>query len=59
MDYYYVYDRDGNVVAEGWDKEEVIALSRGKDEQLVGEGVRTDGSRYGFFVSTAPTLLGM
>ena len=47
------------VVAEGWDKEEVVSLSRKCDGPLIGEVIGPDVSRYGFFVSTALTLLGM
>ncbi len=59
MDYFYIY-KDGVVVAEGRDRNSVMAYARATfpDDHLVGEGHRKDSSTYGFFVSNAPIALG-
>lgn len=59
MDYFEIY-KDDVVVAEGHDRNSVMAVARAEhpDAHLVGEGHRSDGSTYGFFVSNAPIALG-
>ena len=59
MDYFYIY-KDDTVVAEGRDRSSVMSVARAlhPDAHLVGEGHRSNGSTYGFFVSNAPIALG-
>jgi hypothetical protein len=59
MDYFYIY-KDEIVVAEGRDRNSVMAVARAEhpDAILIGVGHRTDGSTYGFYVSNAPIALG-
>ena len=58
--FYQVYDNNGNLVAEGPDRDLVTKAARksGKDK-LVGEIHFPDGRTSGFFVSPVPAIMGM